>query len=194
MQNHGWCFFTAIENMDGMDVFTATIAIIGLGLGVYNALYNARKDKIRLTVFPLLAIKLRMGGFTMLRGIPTKEEYEENKDSFWVGVGVVNNSYFPVKISEVGLYAGGRLQNRCKFEKPTIYGGGDQTLPLVLPRGDSANFLVQFNSMDMRLYQDIKSVYASDATFKIHVGLGEYNLFPTIKKIAKHRVTQSNNS
>ena len=91
---------TARESM--LTLITAIAGLIfgaiGTGIGIYNTVQSARKDKVRLKVIPKLYQKQGMGRLCSAR-IPT------DNAPVWHGfcVEIINIGFIPVTIDEIGL-------------------------------------------------------------------------------------------
>jgi hypothetical protein len=70
-----------------LDMLTFTLATIGSLLGIANGWWSLARDRVRLKVTPVRI-------------------YEET-DAFKIGIEIVNLSYFPITVEQVGFHLAG---------------------------------------------------------------------------------------
>lgn len=112
--------------MEFVPTLTFGIAVLGAGLGIINTWRSFDRDRVRLLVTPKEAIPFGAA------------EYQYPNIEFCIEV--VNLSFFPLTVSEVGVLLRG-ASTRSVVVQPIIIDG--RSMPLRLEARESASFYME---------------------------------------------------
>lgn len=128
-----------------MDEITLGIAIIGAVLGSYSLWHQIRQSRVKLRVTPEMAYPFNMGD-----------------DRPRIGVEVVNDSAFPVTISDVGFTIEGTTGARMLIVNPIMFDGG--RFPRRLDARESFTVYFAPGTEDTANFQRALRAYATTTT------------------------------
>jgi len=113
--------------------------LIGAALGIFNAIQQSRKDKVRLRLVPKLYRHVGNGGRLCSARIPTESE------NAWHGLclEIINLSAFAVTVDQIGLLLS-KDDSVVQFPKPEI--SNNESLPKRLePRASVTCYIASEN-------------------------------------------------
>ena len=145
-----------------IQAITISVALVGAILGILNTWNSIKKERVRLKVYPSNAYKF-------YQTIGGEVKYEEG-----ISIDIINLSYFPVTIAELGFANFYIFSNKLRgakslplnFENP-----GGASLPYRLETRDSIYFYLNESYFERKdLFQKNKYVYARTACGKFFKG------------------------
>jgi len=101
------------------DIVVVFAAFIGMGLGIYNFFNERRKERVSLRVVPKTVVQ-RERGFSL----SSTREFNPERNVGMFGMEIVNLSYFPVVLKQVGFLKSG-TDRRVTIVNPIVDHGGD---------------------------------------------------------------------
>ncbi len=156
--------------MEWTDGVTLGLAVLGAGLGVFNALREIYRDKVRLRVTPVWMTQRAtiIGSSSRAVMFTRKEDGVDRNPNGWIGVQVINTGFVEVTIDSVGFTPSGFLDRHRpdKFRARPIISDFVEaaTFPVRLPPRTSVTIWSSARHEDLhRALKGVTRAYAETA-------------------------------